>query len=103
MYSGSCDRAALNRIEIGERAVTIFIDEIHSTEEKRYEKKGKDYEVSYPVGHNHHADMYSTWFFIELDGNAKEVMKTLKGAILRRREWPASEWRGSVLKLWIEE
>lgn len=99
----SCDRAVLNRIEVNEKTMVIFIDIVHSEEEELYKNQGKDYERS-DVGRGEHtAAEGGTYFFIETDKEGEAFAKGLKAAMVRVRNYPSSKWRAGLINLGKEE
>lgn len=99
----SCDVARLNRIEVGEKTMIVYVDVVH--DEEFYKEHGKEYEikVSSPVSGGHTEAEGLTKFFIEFDKNGKEFVKTLKAAMVKWRDYPYSEWRAGMINLWNEE
>ena len=99
----SCDVARLNRIEVGEKTMVIYVDVVH--DEEFYKEHGKEYEikVSSPVSGGHTEAEGLTKFFVEFDKNGKEFVKTLKAAMVKWRDYPYSAWRAGMIDLWNEE
>ena len=95
----SCDRAALNRIEIDEGMMTIYIDIIHSSEEGFYEKLGKDYEIQDPGTDNCNLAVGSTVIILEIDKDDEALVKSLKTVMRKVRYWPSFEWRALIVDL----
>ena len=99
----SCDVARLNRIEVGEKTMVIYVDVVHDGE--FYKKHGKDYEVkvSSPVSDGHTEAEGQTEFFVEFDKDGKEFVKTLKAAMVKWRDYPYSAWLAGMINLGKEE
>lgn len=95
----SCDRAALNRIEMGEGTMTVYIDIIHSSEEGFYEKLGKDYEIQDPGTDNCNLAVGSTVIILEIDKDDEALVKSLKTVMRKVRYWPSFEWRALIVDL----
>ena len=99
----SCDVARLNRIEVGEKTMVIYVDVVH--DEEFYKEHGKEYEVkvSSPVSGGHTAAEGQTEFFVEFDKDGKEFVKTLKAAMVKWRDYPYSAWLAGMINLGKEE